>query len=96
MLKVNSLTSHVDRYEYIVRNRLTHKMNCGRIPQKKKRLALLTYMSPISIPQETDVTLRMMFVGLIYKTRTVLYEQTVIALEASSFFFVSHVRVIWV
>ena len=53
-------------------------------------------MSPISIPQETDVTLRMMFVGLIYKTRTVLYEQTVIALEASSFFFVSHVRVIWV
>ena len=33
----------------------------------------------------------MMFVGLIYKTRTVLYEQTVIALEASSFFFLSYV-----
>ena len=33
----------------------------------------------------------MMFVGLIYETRTVLYEQTVIALEASSFFFLSYV-----
>lgn len=48
-------------------------------------------MSPLGIPQEKDISLRMMFVGLIYKTRTVLYEQTVIALEASSFFFLSYV-----
>ena len=46
-------------------------------------------MSPLGIPQEKDISLRMMFVGLIYETRTVLYEQTVIALEASSFFFLS-------
>lgn len=48
-------------------------------------------MSPLGIPQEKDISLRMMFVGLIYETRTVLYEQTVIALEASSFFFLSYV-----
>ena len=54
----------------------------------------MTYISLPSIPQEKDTTLRMLFEELVSKTCTVLYEQTVIALEASRFFFLSYMRVI--